>query len=40
MSWNTSNILGLLGVIGTTFAAGVAWYKRRRITAATGWLLG
>jgi uncharacterized membrane protein YfcA len=40
MSWNTSNTLELLGVIGTAFGAGVAWYKRRRITVATGWLLG
>lgn len=39
MSWSTSNTLELLGVIGTVFGAGVAWYKRRRITAATSWLL-
>jgi len=40
MTWDTSNTLELLGVIGTTFGAGVAWYKRRRITAVSRWLLG
>jgi hypothetical protein len=40
MSWTTSNTLELLGVLGTAFGAGVTWYKRRRITAASHWLLG
>lgn len=40
MSWNTSNTLELLGVLGTALGAGVAWYKRRRITAASRWVLG
>jgi hypothetical protein len=40
MTWNTSNTLELLGVIGTSFGVGVTWYKRRRITAASRWVLG